>query len=713
MNRKLAAIREQILHKQSVLNAARIQLKKEFIGLDKIIDEVMDSISAWYLFPDMQEKPVIINLWGLTGVGKSALIERVAALTGFNEKYYHFDLGERETGSRVLKDKLEEIYDNANGFPILIALDEFQHARTLDSAGQEIEKYASRVIWQLLDSGKFQVSRYSFQAADIYTLMRKLQFVLRNGVTVYRGMVTGRVDYFVRQMNIEAELESREETNKLRAKSAKNTGQKRPPVPFVALHNHEAIYEINKERFESPFEVGLLLKKLDGYETLSFLSEVLLYANSPRIVDCSKSVIFVIGNLDEAYSMSGNFNPDIDADEFHQQSLKITVPDIKAALTRRFRSEQIARLGNNHIIYPALSRDTYKRIIDLELDKISGNVFKQQGLSIQFDTTIKELIYNEGVYPAQGTRPLFTTIHQIVKTKLGRVVTELIINKIAASEIVFKATDRSVLIEYGKGRDPVYSLNIPQQFNLKKLRENKKDDMQSIIAVHEAGHALVSTLLLRTIPDVIFSNTAGVNGGGFVVIDNKWDYISKKEMAKRLAVLLAGLAAEKTIFGDDNVTSGASEDIEKATEFITTMLKQSGFGDVPAAYHTKHHNTRFYLHDINNTINNQAESLLKSAMKLAEDTLNKQKTLLLKMADYLSDNRSMSKDQIKEMVQLYARDFSIDEIIENGDHLFYRNHLKSAVAKVEHYELVGPGKVFELNNGQATLNNIPSKAVNS
>ena len=81
------------------------------------------------------------------------------------------------------------------------------------------------------------------------------------------------------------------------------------------------------------------------------------------------------------------------------------------------------------------------------------------------------------------------------------------------------------------------------------------------------------------------------------------------------------------------------------------------------------------------TVNKDAKELLVKAEQLAEQTLKKQEKLLIKMADYLSDKRTLAKDQIKEYIRLYARDFNLSEIIEDAEHLFYRKHLKGLAEK--------------------------------
>jgi cell division protease FtsH len=174
MTKKIEKLQSEIIQKQQLLNSISKKLKEEFVGINHVIDEVIDAINSWYLFPDLQDKPVVINLWGLTGVGKSSLINRLSELLKYDNKYYRFDLGDTSDTDWTIKRKIQDIYENVNSYPIIIALDEFQHARTIDEMGKESEKKSSRIIWQLLDSGKFQISRYNFQLDEVYDLTLKL-----------------------------------------------------------------------------------------------------------------------------------------------------------------------------------------------------------------------------------------------------------------------------------------------------------------------------------------------------------------------------------------------------------------------------------------------------------------------------------------------------------------------------------------------------------
>lgn len=102
-----------------------------------------------------------------------------------------------------------------------------------------------------------------------------------------------------------------------------------------------------------------------------------------------------------------------------------------------------------------------------------------------------------------------------------------------------------------------------------------------ITAYHEAGHALITKLLL---PDSYISKVTiipSVQGaGGFSLsIPKDTMYMTKRKMIANMKVLLAGRASEDLIFGSDNVTTGASNDIEKVSKYMMDYINKYGMDD--------------------------------------------------------------------------------------------------------------------------------------
>ncbi len=660
----------QLFEKKKLLDDAVVQLKKEFIGIDGVIDQIANTITSWFFFPEMQDRPVIINLWGLTGIGKTSVIKRFSELIGYAEHYFRFDLGECSGSYFDIQETFKEIHENCDGEPVIIGLDEFQLARTINEEQEEIDRASIRAIWDLLDSGKFDVVNFEYNISWFHKLIKRLDLALYKGVVVEKGIIVQKGDVYWEIVNPHNKPEE------------ENTDA----VPFVSDSELDTVFGLTDHLFLAKSEIREKLNEMDGEQTIDYLITLFKASIKPKTVDCTKALIFVMGNLDEVYTMSRNFNPDMSANEFHRQSSEITITEVKQALLNRFRSEQIARLGNNHIIYPAFDEQSFYEIIRLELDKIKKKVYDNYGLRMKFDRKVERLIYEEGVYPTQGTRPVFTTVHQIINTRLGKILNEIYLNGYVADSLLFSVNKRAsekdnaaLQIDFIKDGVPVHHIIDQQPLVLGKLRQEKQNDEQAIVAVHESGHAILSALLMKTIPEVVFSVTADSKSDGFVLSRPEWNYISKKEVVNRLAVLLGGLTAERLIFGDENVTIGSSSDLNKATQLATYVFYICGMGEVKATFGNEHMNnaTPAVIFDSNSqSVNRDSKELLVKAEKLAAEVLEKQKRLLIMMADYLSDKRTMNKEQIKSYIARYATSFDLGEIIEDADHLFYRNHLK-------------------------------------
>ncbi|MCA1762545.1 MAG: hypothetical protein LC664_06095 [Flavobacteriales bacterium] len=660
----------EIKEKQHKLDVAKQVLKDEFVGVDRVIDDVVDAIGSWYLFPEIQEKPLIINLWGLTGVGKTSLVQRLASLVDFEKQFYPFDLGDLVNRRNDIKFSMERIFENEGGYPVILAFDEFQHARTLDKYGKELEYMNNQIIWKLMDSGRFY-SHYGLGKIDeLYELIGKLNQYLRLGVEVERGTV-------IKGITTYRKMREKEDGVPLNAYEWEEDEELR----FLPKFYWKIIYEATKNMFSSRGDVKLQFDELDGPGTIKLLRKVIKEAQAPREIDCSKCLIFVMGNLDEAYHMSGNQNADISADDFHIESLRINVPDIKEALKARFRHEQIARLGNHHIIYPALSRQHFEEIIHRELNKIANKARSHFDLEIHFHASLKERLYLEGVYPTHGTRPLFTTIYQMVHSRLGKVVHEIHKHKLTDCSVRFEGHARGILVRFLRGEKPCHRLLFEQVFELNKLREDKRDDQQAITAVHESGHAILAVMLLHTLPKLVCSVTSDTTSNGFSRIEKSWEYTSKREILSRIALLLGGLIAEKIVFGEDYITDGSAFDIKRATHLATSSVKEDGLGSVNGYFDMGLQASSFAFFDNDYRLNSEARDLLSTAARLAEETLKEQEKLLLHMANHLSDHSQLKEADLAELVKAHAVNFDMASLIVNGGHIYYREQLKKKVEK--------------------------------
>jgi len=115
----------------------------------------------------------------------------------------------------------------------------------------------------------------------------------------------------------------------------------------------------------------------------------------------------------------------------------------------------------------------------------------------------------------------------------------------------------------------------------KKDRSNIREKERTITAWHESGHAiaaLVTNPENRVAKVTIIPSTTGA--GGFCVnIPPERMYYTKQDLRQQIMVSLAGRAAEELHFGADNVTTGASNDIEKATTTAMQYVTKFGMGN--------------------------------------------------------------------------------------------------------------------------------------
>ncbi len=686
MNRKNVAEgaaqndRELFVEKMQILERAGEQLKKEFVGLDTIIDEIVRQVSCWFVFPEMQEQPCIINLWGMTGVGKTALVSRLVELIGCASSFVRFDLGQSGQWG-IHSGYLDQIarFDRK-----IIALDEFQHARTIDERGVEVKNYGERIIWDLLDSGmvhSFAGGPELFRIRDFYA---KLTGMIGRGLKVRNGKVTAGKKLFLKEFD-----------NFIDYRDRGKSKQEVYLIPDGFLDNF-INNESSNPNFELECEAREFFNRLDERQTLAVLKDFIKSIQGQSHIRLTNLLIFVMGNIDEAYSSADNFNGEVDADVFYRSSLGITIHKIKQALKSRFRPEQIARLGNNHVIYPSMSRQSFQKLIEIELDRVAQRFFQEKKVHLEFEVSLKELIYQEGVVPTQGVRPLVSSLNQLVRANLGRIYASVFSTGEPVERIVMSVKNRQIVCDYHSGSARLFAKEIP--VTLFKIRKEPliPDDKQAVTAVHEAAHAIVGTILTGRLPKEIYSRSSMPGSEGYAFYENNTREVgSFKAFKNEAAICLAGLAAEKIFFGGSGATAGASSDIARATAFISDMILQCGMTREAVRYNMNPE-LPGVIHDVSES-ENKVKIYLKKAYRAARRVIRQERRLLLEVAHYLSENPSMNGETFNDFLTRFATPEGLARF--SSRHLPYRARLHEMVAETRN-EAAMPEKKLVLIKGR-------------
>ncbi|RFC55018.1 hypothetical protein [Brumimicrobium aurantiacum] len=681
MNNNLMELKEVFNEKINRLEKIRNQLKTEFTGIDKAIDEVVDNIRSWYTLAEIQTQPNVVNLWGLTGVGKTSLLLRIAELLEIKDKTFRIDFGAKY-GPHSFNQSVQQIAAVLNDEPLIIILDEFQHARTIEknlSGKKEVENGAHRLVWDLLDSGKIIENFWKQIVTEILKHIRSLKMLISKGMLIENGIVVEEKSLFLEEMKTAMLIDTE-------------------PEEYLAipqsLHYELVKYVPQRYNLDMVEELVLHLKTLNGKETIRFLEEALLIARQPVERKFSKSLIFVVGNLDEAYKINNNLNTDISADEFYEVSKKITVPDIKSALQERFRDEQIARLGNNHIIYPALNKKAYRQLITMKLGEYFKMLEKHYSIHWTYDSTLIDKIYDEGVYPTQGARPVLTTIYQLIKSQTALIFQAVLQEEKEIHEISLSEKDNKLLCTFLSQSNQVNALSIPLRSKLGELRKPRNNENQAITAVHEAGHAVVIAHLLNEAPKIITA-TATDGKEGFVFSRSNEDFTSKKSLLNKVAVALAGIMAEKYIFGKEYITLGASSDIQKAYSLIDNAFKNAGMGEKLYHYASNKTENSTSFHQIEE-VEKEISNVIDAAQILAEETLKKERRMLLELAQILQNK---SKFEQQEFIELYHK-HGAKKIDFKNESTHYRDAIVKALKELESMKDIAIHRAIVLNKSQ-------------
>lgn len=191
------------------------------------------------------------------------------------------------------------------------------------------------------------------------------------------------------------------------------------------------------------------------------------------------------------------------------------------------------------------------------------------------------------------------------------------------------------------------------------------EEEKKIVAYHEVGHALVTTLLKNAEPVqkiTIVPRTMGALGYVMQVPEEEKYLRKKEELISKIVTLYGGRAAEEIIFGD--VTTGASNDIEQATSIARAMITQYGMSDKFGligleSVQNRYLDGRTVMNCGDRTeseVDQEVMALLKECYDKAYQLIDEHKEVLHKLAAYLVERETITG---KEFVKIFEEETGI------------------------------------------------------
>ena len=213
------------------------------------------------------------------------------------------------------------------------------------------------------------------------------------------------------------------------------------------------------------------------------------------------------------------------------------------------------------------------------------------------------------------------------------------------------------------GRNAVSQADLFEAVEVVLVGKEKKDRIMSqeerrIVSYHEVGHALVSALQKDSEPVqkiTIVPRTMGALGYVMQTPEEEKFLNTKKELEAMLVGMLAGRAAEEVVF--DTVTTGASNDIEKATSIARAMITQYGMSEKFGLIGLESIQNRYLDgRPVSNCGPETAAEIDKEVMKMLKDAyaeakrlLSEHRTSLDKISDFLIQKETITGKEFMEI----------------------------------------------------------------
>ncbi len=186
------------------------------------------------------------------------------------------------------------------------------------------------------------------------------------------------------------------------------------------------------------------------------------------------------------------------------------------------------------------------------------------------------------------------------------------------------------------------------------------DREKRMTAYHESGHALVAHMLPEADPVAKVTIVARGHSGGFTktIPTEDRSLITRNQLEARLAMAMGGRVAEELVFGE--ITTGASNDLEQATNIAQTMVTRYGMSKKlgPRTFGKREEmvflgreisEQRDYSDRVAKTIDEEVRRLIQTAYDTAKRILTEERVRLDHISDYLLEHETIDEEQVPDL----------------------------------------------------------------
>ena len=709
----------EIQTKTKQFEEAKNIVKSQFIGLDDEIEKVFDALRVWFITPSLVTQPIIINLFSMSGGGKTSLVRAISKafdLTGNN--YAEFDMAQGENSSIItsIRNRIgDTALNSARTSPIMFLFDEIQKFATKNEKGEHKDKTTNQDYWTLLSDGLIPSS----DAVSFGELKRCVKDMKQNGIPFgvleasdyTEDVKTGK--YISRSL-----LNKYNETVMHNSENPDELLTLPELVTFDAEHCAQwsfAIYPVLKSinyrnrdtcfdddyrevlhHMLKPFmQVARINKltlnefqQLDTNQVYELIEQIEKSGSVKSYYDLSNCVFVNCGNLDDIYASKAVGERQVEADYFRDKTSKITINDVKYSLGKLFRPEQVARFGNIIIAYKSFSNAGYQAIISQKLEELRINISSAlTDYNLTIDNSIHELIYINGVYPAQGTRPVYSTIN-IVQSCFSELVFNSYVAMATNGTVKYNFVDQVIELTDNLGNTfakPFVGdhVNSKKEIDLSLLTHNSVAVATAIVFCCALFNAAPSQMISSEDSDnclVIYPSVVS----------------SKKNFEKKISLELCQQAGLQYFFGD-NASLDDFCGLSSATDIAINLFRFKGQGralGVPNGLNEIKGRLSHSQSDI------EAESLLQRIFKETQEMVENHASLITDITSHLINNNGTITHEelfsITNLYQIFPQICSDTQTLnESFDEMFEKRSLQK--------QFTNPNLLFKARNQNTSL----------